>query len=301
MKKIAIVAVMAIAVASFTACGNKAKKGNMKTDIDSLSYAIGLEQSQGVDRFLEQQGVDSTYMNEFIKGLEAGINEKDNKKKQAYNMGVSVGVQLSQMKENINRTLFGEDSTQSINMKQFIAGFKAGSKNNTKVMTVEQARMIEQTIVPKIQAKAAEKTYGDNKKQGEAFLAKVAQDKDVKKLANGVMYKVIKEGTGAKPTKGQTVSMQYEGKTVDGKVFDSTAQRGGQAAKMPVSGVIPGFTEALINMPVGSTWEVYIPQDQAYGARPAGSNIKPFSALVFTITLEGIEESAQPGVHPQGN
>lgn len=303
MKKIAIVATMAIAVASFTACGNKTQKGGLKTDIDSLSYALGLEQSQGVDRFMQQQGIDSTLMNEFLKGLEEGINEKGDKKEQAHNMGVSVGVQLSQMKENINQSLFAGDSTQSINMKKFVAGFKAGAKGKGGVMTVEQARMVEQTLVKKIQDAAAEKNFGENKRASQAFMAKMAQDKDVKKLANGVLYKVVKAGTGAVPTKQQTVKIEYEGKTVNGKVFDSTKQRG--AMSMPVGGTIPGFTEALTHMPVGSTWEVYIPADQAYGSRQMGQDIKPFSALHFTITLVGIEESQQPAgmpvqVTPQG-
>lgn len=289
MKKIAIVAVMAIAVASFTACGNKAKKGNLKTDIDSLSYAIGMEQSQGVDRFLQQQGIDSTYINEFIKGIEEGINAKDDKKKQAHNMGVSVGTQLSQMKDNINRSLFGNDSTQSIDMKQFIAGFKAGAKGKGGAMTVDQARVVEQTLVKKVQDAAAEKNYGENKRKGEAFIAKMAQDKDVKKLGKGVLYKVIKAGTGAIPTAQQTVKLEYEGKTIDGKVFDTTEKRG--AMNMPVGGVIPGFTEALTHMPVGSTWEIYIPADAAYGSRQMSEDIKPFSALIFKVTLVSIEES----------
>lgn len=289
MKKIATVAVMAIAVASLTACGNKAKKGNLKTDIDSLSYAIGLEQSQGVDRFLQQQGIDSTYINEFIKGIEEGLNDKDDKKKQAHNMGVSVGVQLSQMKDNINRSLFGNDSTQSIEMKKFVAGFKAGAKGKGEVMTLDQARIVEQTLVKKVQDAAAEKNYGENKRKSEAFIAKKAQEAGVQKLGKGVLYKVIKAGTGAVPTTQQTVKIEYEGKTVDGKVFDTTEKRG--AANMPVSGVIPGFTEALTHMPVGSTWEVYIPADAAYGSRQMSDDIKPFSALIFKITLVSIEES----------
>lgn len=298
MKKIAIVAVMAIAVASFTACGNNAKKGGLKTDIDSLSYAIGMEQSQGVERYLQQQGIDSTYINEFIKGLEDATKNADNKKKIAYYMGLSAGAQFNQMKENINHTLFGEDSTQTINMKQLVAGFKAGAKGKGGLMTIEQARMAEQLLVQKIQAASAEKNYGPNKKKSEQKMAAIAKNPEYKKLGKGVYYKVVKAGTGAIPTAQQTVKIEYTGKTVDGKVFDSTDKHGGQPVPMPVSGVIPGFTEALTHMPVGSTWEVWIPADAAYGAREMGNDIKPFSALNFTITLVGIEESPKPGVAP---
>ena len=127
MKKLAIVAAMAMAIASFTACGNQTKKGGLKTDVDSLSYAIGMEQSQGIQQYLQQLGVDSTYLDEFVKGLEAGANSNDDKKKTAYNAGVAAGMQMSMMvKKGINQQLFGKDSTKSVSMKQLIAGFKAG-------------------------------------------------------------------------------------------------------------------------------------------------------------------------------
>lgn len=289
MKKLAIVAAMAMAIASFTACGNQTKKSGLKTDVDSLSYAIGMEQSQGIQQYLQQLGVDSTYLDEFVKGLEAGANSNDDKKKTAYNAGVAAGMQMSMMvKKGINQQLFGKDSTKSVSMKQLIAGFKAGVKGKGGLMTIEQAQTAERTIVPRIQSQVAEKTYGANKKKSEAFMAKIAKQPGIKKLGKGVYYKVEKEGTGAIPTASQTVKIEYEGRTIEGKVFDSTKDKG--AVAMPVGGVIPGFTEALTHMPVGSTWEIYIPYDAAYGSRQMSQDIVPFSALTFKVTLVSIEK-----------
>ena len=134
----------------------------------------------------------------------------------------------------------------------------------------------------------------------EAFVKKYAAGKDVKQIGNtGVYYKVLKEGNGAKPTAESTVKINYEGKNMKGKVFDSSYKRN-EPATMSVGQVIPGFTEALKAMPVGSKWEVCIPQDKAYGERPAGEDIPAYSALVFTIELLSIEKAAaQPQVQGQ--
>ena len=108
----------------------------------------------------------------------------------------------------------------------------------------------------------------------------------MKVLPSGVQYKVIKEGSGEIPADSSMVVVNYEGKTIDGKVFDSSY--GKEPVTFPANRVIKGWTEALVHMPVGSTWEVYIPQELAYGERQAGQ-IKPFSALIFKIELQGIK------------
>ena len=109
---------------------------------------------------------------------------------------------------------------------------------------------------------------------------------------------MLKEGTGAKPKDGDNVKVNYEGKLIDGTVFDSSYERG-QAAPMSLAkgALIDGFREALLNMPVGSTWEVYIPADKAYGGRQQGP-IQPFSALIFKIDLLSIDAPAQPAAAP---
>lgn len=287
MKKLSILAVMAItAAAAFTGCGKSAPKADMKSDIDSLSYAFGIEQSQGVKMYLKQMDIDTTYLDEFIKGVTEGAKGADDKKKAAYNSGIMVGQQLSMMQKGYSRQLFADDSTKSLSMKNLIAGFIAGTSGKNAKMTVEQARVIGQKKSMEIQAKQAEVKYADYKKKNDAFMAANAKKEGVKTLGKGVQYKVIKEGTGVKPAANSVVKINYEGKNIEGKVFDARNE-----AKMPISSAIPGFTEALSNMPVGSKWEIYIPYSAGYGAQQVSQDLKPFSALIFTVELLGIEET----------
>ena len=106
----------------------------------------------------------------------------------------------------------------------------------------------------------------------------------MKTLPSGVQYKVIKEGNGVIPTDSSVVKVNYEGRLIDGTVFDSSYKRG-EPATFPVRSVIKGWTEILCHMPAGSEWEVYIPQELAYGEREQGKDIKPFSALIFKLEL----------------
>lgn len=290
MKKITMLAAAAIMAAGFASCGKSTPKADLKNDVDSLSYAIGVAQSNGIkDDLAGNLGVDTAYIDEFIKGLNEGANAGDDKKKAAYYAGIQIGQQISnQMVRGINNELFGNDSTQSISLKNFMAGFISGTTGKKGLMTMEKAQEVAQRKMQEIKAASMEKEYGAYKKQNEAFIKKYAAGADVKKLAKGVCYKVIKAGTGAVPTENSKVKLNYEGKTIDGKVFDSSYERK-EPTTFNVNQVIPGFTEALTHMPVGSVWEVVIPQEQAYGARETGGTIKPFSTLIFKIELLGIE------------
>ena len=290
MKKLTVVAAMATAAAAFTACGNSTPKADLKTDVDSMAYAIGMANTMGLKEYLVGRlGVDTAYMAEFIKGVNEGANAGDDKKKTAYYAGLQIGQQISnQMIVGINREAFGNDSTQTISLKNFMAGFISGTTGKGGIMTMEQAGMVAQTKMQQIKAKSMEKEYGPNKKKGEQFLAANAKKEGVKTLASGVQYKVLTEGKGQIPADTSMVEVHYEGRTIDGKVFDSSYER-----KEPVSlrcnQVIKGWTEALVNMPVGSEWEVYIPQELAYAEREQG-DIKPFSVLIFKIKLISIKD-----------
>lgn len=291
MKKItfAAIALIAALAASFSSCGNS-PKANLKNDIDTVSYTIGMSQTQGLKEYLVNQlGVDTTYMDAFIKGLNEGAKAGDDKKTAAYYAGIQIGQQISnQMIKGLNRELFGEDSTKTVSMKNFLAGFIAGTTGKNQIMTIEQANEIAQAKVQAIKAREAEKQYGDNKAAGEKFLAENAKKEGVKVLPSGVQYKVIKEGSGEIPADSSTVVVNYEGKTIDGKVFDSSYDRK-EPVTFPANRVIKGWTEALVHMPVGSIWEVYIPQELAYGERSTGQ-LKPFSALIFKIELISIKK-----------
>ena len=285
MKKIIFGAMLAFASAAFVGCGNSTPKADLKNDIDTLSYAMGITQSQGLTEFLvERMGVDTTYMDAFIKGLNDGANAGDDKKKAAYYAGIQIGQQISnQMVKGINHEVFGDDSTKTISLKNFMAGFITGTTGKKGLMTVEQAAQVAQAKMMAIKAKNMEKEYGPNKAAGEKFLAANKKKPGVVTLPSGVQYKVIKEGNGPMPKDTSMVKVNYEGKTIDGKVFDSSFKRG-QAVDLRANQVIKGWTEALVHMPAGSVWEVYIPQQLAYGEREQGQ-IKPFSVLIFKIEL----------------
>ena len=290
MKKLTFVAAMAIAAATFTGCGNSTPKANLKTDVDTLSYAIGLAQTQGLKEYLiGRMNIDTTYMDQFIKGLNEGANAGDDKGRAAYYAGIQIGQQISnQMITGINQEVFGSDSTKTISLKNFMAGFITGTTGKKGLMTIEEAGQVAQTKMSEIRAKVMENEYGPNKAAGEKFLAENKKKDGVKTLPSGVQYKVIKVGNGAMPADTSMVKVHYEGKTLDGKVFDSS-YKNGQPVSLRANQVIKGWTEALVHMPVGSVWEVYIPQELAYGEREQGQ-IKPFSALIFKIELISIEK-----------
>ena len=290
MKKMTIVAAMAIVAATLYSCGNSTPKADLKSDVDSMSYAMGLSQTQGLKEYMvSRMGVDTAYMADFVKGLNDGANAGDDKKKAAYYAGIQIGQQISnQMVKGINHELFGEDSTKTISLKNFMAGFIAGTTGKKALMPMEKAMEVAQTKMHQIKAKNMEKEYGPNKVAGEKFLAANKTKPGVKTLKGGVQYKVIKEGSGAIPTDTSNVKVHYEGKTIDGKVFDSSYTRG-EPVTLRANQVIKGWTEVLTHMPVGSVWEVYIPQELAYGEREQ-AQIKPFSALIFKIELVSIEK-----------
>ena len=291
MKKLFIGAMMmAFAAATFVSCGNSTPKADLKDEVDTLSYAMGMAQTQGLKEYLSDRlQIDTAYMDDFIKGLNDGANAGDDKKKAAYYAGIQIGQQISnQMVKGINHEVFGDDSTKTISLKNFMAGFVSGTTGKKSLMTVEQAGRIAQDKMVSIKAKAMEKQYGPNKVAGEKFLAANKKKPGVVTLPSGVQYKVIKEGNGPMPKDTSMVKVQYEGKTIDGNVFDSSYKRG-EPVSLRANQVIKGWTEALVHMPVGSVWEVYIPQNLAYGEREQGQ-IKPFSVLIFKIELVSLGE-----------
>ena len=136
-------------------------------------------------------------------------------------------------------------------------------------------------------AEKEERLYGANREAGRQFLAENAKKDGVITLPSGLQYKVLTQGTGAVPTTSDKVQVHYEGRLIDGTVFDASRNHGDKPAEFRPTDVIKGWTEALTMMPVGSKWQVYIPFELAYGSREAGQ-IKPYSALIFDIELVGI-------------
>ena len=288
MKKVSIFMAIA-AAASLASCTAQAPKANLKTDIDSLSYSIGMAQTQGLKGYLTGRlDVDTAYMAEFIKGLNEGAN-KTSKKDIAYMAGLQIGQQISnQMMKGINQELFAGDSTKTISKDNFMAGFIAGTLEKGGVMTMEAAQEYTRTAMETIKAKAMEEKYADNKAAGEKFLAENKAKEGVKTTESGLQYKVITEGKGEIPADTCKVKVNHKGTLIDGTEFDSSYKRNEPATFRANQG-IKGWTEALTMMPVGSKWELYIPQELAYGSRESGQ-IKPFSTLIFEVELVGIEK-----------
>lgn len=141
-----------------------------------------------------------------------------------------------------------------------------------------------ETAKAAVKAESDKVLYKDYIEQNEAFLASNKAKAGVTTTASGLQYEVIKMGTGPKPTAQSTVKVNYVGTLIDGKEFDSTTKRN-EPATFPVSGVIPGWTEALELMPVGSKFKLVLPSNIAYGATGAGQDIKPYSTLIFEVEL----------------
>ena len=288
MKKVSIFMAIA-AAASLASCTAQAPKANLKTDIDSLSYSIGMAQTQGLKGYLTGRlDVDTAYMAEFIKGLNEGAN-KTSKKDIAYMAGLQIGQQISnQMMKGINQELFAGDSTKTISKDNFMAGFIAGTLEKGGVMTMEAAQEYTRTAMETNQSESYGRKYADNKAAGEKFLAENKTKEGVKTTESGLQYKVITEGKGEIPADTCKVKVNYKGTLIDGTEFDSSYKRN-EPATFRANQVIKGWTEALTMMPVGSKWELYIPQELAYGSRESGQ-IKPFSTLIFEVELVGIEK-----------
>ena len=273
------------------------------TRVDSLSYSIGMAQTQGLKEYLsKQRHIDlsaSAVMDNFVKGLKEGAYAEDSQAKAAYYEGIQIGQQiLRQMKPGINKDLFGDDNSKSISFDQLMAGFLSGVTGKDGLMSVEDASKLAQHLMEVVKNDALLEKYGANKKAGEDFLAAQAKLAMKKKsgitvLPSGLIYKVLVKGDGPVAKATDKVKVKYEGRLIDGTVFDSTEKHGGEPATFSPSQVIKGWTEALTLMPVGSKWQLYIPQDLAYGSRDTGQ-IKPFSALIFDVeVLEIVEEKKE--------
>ncbi|MCQ2194065.1 MAG: FKBP-type peptidyl-prolyl cis-trans isomerase [Paludibacteraceae bacterium] len=175
---------------------------------------------------------------------------------------------------------FMNSGLKDIDTDAFTKGLIDVLKGNTPDMSMEKAQSVINQFFAKLQAEAVE----NNKKEGEAFLAKNKEKAGVVVTASGLQYEILTQGTGSKPKATDTVRCHYEGRLINGQVFDSSFKRN-QPADFPVNQVIPGWVEALQLMPVGSKWRLYIPSNLAYGEHGAGELIGPNTTLIFDVEL----------------
>ncbi len=180
-----------------------------------------------------------------------------------------------------------------INPAAMAKGLEDGASNKTLLLTDQQMQDVLNQFQKELMAKrnaAFVKKSEENKNKGEAFLKENKTKEGVISLPSGLQYKILEIGKGDKPGKDDTVTVDYTGTLVDGTVFDSS-EKAGKPATFQVSGVIPGWTEALQLMPAGSTWEIYVPDNLAYGPRSVGGSIGPNETLIFKVHLISVKKA----------
>ena len=300
MKHIIIMALALVASASFSPAEAIKKKNKvvvlappmrqavqLDNSSDSVSYAAGMRLTEGLIPFLLQQKVDTALMDDFLKGFREVVRAGEDPKKKAYMVGMDIARQLNErMIPGMTQEFL--DSPDSIIPEKLFRGFEDALKGDSSVFTTAAAT---QYFAEKQQAdKAAkeEKLYGANRDAGRKFLEENAKKEGVITLPSGLQYKVLVKGEGEVPQANEKVQVNYEGRLIDGTVFDASSKHGDDPAEFIPTQVIRGWTEALTMMPVGSKWELYIPYELAYGERGAGNDIKPYSTLVFDVELVGI-------------
>ena len=259
----------------------------LNSSSDTLSYDAGMMLTDGLIPYLKQTGVDTAYMAKFIEGFETIVKSGDNPEMKAYVAGMEIA---NRVKDQMLSRMKGDlkDSPDSIVDELAFRGFIDGLKSDTSVYDSKRAsEMFKQKFEAAKKAKE-EKLYGPNRDAGKAFLAENAKKDSVVTLPSGLQYKVLVEGNGEVPKATDKVLVNYEGRLIDGTVFDASKKHGDKPAEFKPSQVIKGWTEALTMMPVGSKWQLYIPYELAYGERNTGS-IKPFSTLIFDVELVGID------------
>lgn len=196
--------------------------------------------------------------------------------------------------ENIGKSM--QRDGVDIDPKILLRGLQDGLANGKLLMTDEEIKATLTTFQTEMRKRQMEKMQAvsdANKKQGEEFLAANKAKDGVVTLPSGLQYKILKQGTGPKPTATDSVECNYRGTLINGTEFDSSYKRG-QPATFAVGGVIKGWTEALQLMPVGSKWQIFIPADLAYGTRGQGPAIGPNATLIFDLDLISIQDKSKP-------
>ena len=296
MKKIITLSVILLASTAFNAASAGKKKEKVKigtpvamtTSADSVSYAAGMAATMGLEQFvMSQYDVDSTFVNNFIEGFKAGLSKIQDAKFRGYLAGQQIACQANkQILPGITEQF--ADTKDSINASLFYEGFLDAVKKDYRLFAQDEAKKLFENRM-KADKEEKEKAY---KEANERWLIDNVRNEGVVRLRSGLQYKILKEGNGEIPGKDDEVTVKYEGKLIDGTVFDSSYKRNPQTTNFRPSQVIKGWTEALTMMPVGSKWELYIPQELAYGERPAGK-IKPYSTLIFTVELISINKTEE--------
>ena len=292
MKKILLLALLIVMGATLSTTEAKKKKDKKQTATpvalqsveDSLCYATGIQMTNGLIPYLiGQKGVDTTYLYKFIEGFEAAMAKENNADElTAYAAGIDVAKMMTtSMLSSAKRNLSG--MVDSLNIDMMAKGFVDALKKDHTVFNDSTAQHF--VTVHKEQQALKIKEASEN------FLKENGQQPDVVTLPSGLQYKVLRQGTGAVAGPNDKVEVKYEGRLINGTVFDSSYTRTPQTNTFSPSQVIKGWTEALTIMPEGSMWELYIPYNLAYGERGAGADIPPYSTLIFKVEVEKVTKT----------
>ena len=309
MKKIIVITALAlVAGAAFNSIEAKKKKVVatpvaapviLTTGSDSVSYAAGMAVTSGLVSYLaSQHGVDTAYMADFIRGFKEFIDNTDPRIK-AYAAGLEIAGQVQgRMLSGMTKEF--TDTPDSIIPALLYRGFTDALTGDTTHFSQAAAEAFFQGKQQSNKAAKEERLYGPNRDAGIKFLEENAKKDDVIVTPSGLQYKVLVKGEGQVPQPSDKVMVNYEGRLIDGTVFDASAKHGDKPAEFTPTQVIRGWTEALTMMPVGSKWQLYIPQELAYGERNAGQ-IKPYSTLIFDVELVGIvgQPTETPAAEPK--
>ena len=215
---------------------------------------------------------------------------KTAREKLSYSIGLQLGTSLKEIREDVDFSVAVQGMEDSFNDKKLLLTKEEIMKELTafsKKMQEKQMKIREE------QMKKMEALGKENKKQGEAFLAENKKKKNVVTAKSGLQYIVLRKGEGKKPEATDQVKVHYKGTLIDGTEFDSSYKRG-EPVTFPANQVIPGWTEALQLMNVGSKYQLFIPSDLAYGERAAGPQIGPNATLIFEVELLSIEKIPKP-------
>ena len=301
--KIKSIALILFGAAAMTACTNggvNQKEKEVPTFnnvIDSLSYALGLGYSAPeaeMKMVLTNSGSDAAFVEQLLEGVEDGVNGVD-KEQLAYVIGLQAGMNMrSDIITEAERQIFGEDTTQHLNLDNYMAGFRDVVYNkhdfmvDSVVLMPQHAAQYVKEVIEKASFRVMSQKYSKELEANNAFMEAKAKEADIDSLDNGILYKVIQPGKGPKPSEGNKVSIEYEGRLIDGKMI---VKSHAITDVMVKDGIInfPGFTMLMTNMPLNAEWEAYIPWNYCYGIHGYSDEIPPFSNIIFKVKLLDIK------------
>lgn len=326
---LAITLLASASIFSLSAQKNASNKTlTLTSETDSISYAYGVSTAkQGLNQYLEQLGIllntdniktsysdkikaattniekqqlekdlkvnldsintaNASNLKYFIEGMKARLTTDTYPS--AYYSGMEIAGQLKRVSEQFSSEILDENT--SLNMNAVVMGVTDVLQNEPEQISNPQG-LIEAKMAT-VKGREDEKTkqeYATKIAEGEKFMSEISLRDGIIKLPSGILYSIDKEGHGAIPTANDRVKVHYTGRLTNGTIFDSSVDRG-EPITFGVSQVIPGWTQILQQMPVGSKWTIYIPYELAYGGNGAGDKIEPFSNLIFEIELLEIEK-----------